>query len=101
MPLEELPVRSFAQVGPLFLIYEFSTLLAGSPCASSTSKEYRKTIVKKIRAGIDRKHGRRLAEVAVVTAEIGTRNEGHTTWVTAARVVFRIAGREASMLRVL
>jgi len=37
--------------------------------------------MKEIRAGIDREHWRRLAEVAVATAEIGTRNEGHTTGV--------------------
>jgi len=37
--------------------------------------------MKEIQAGIDRKHWRRLAEVAVVTAEIDAGNEGHAAGV--------------------
>src|SRR5208282_1620488 len=71
-----------------------STLSASSPCASSTSKEYRKTIMKEIRAGIDHEHWRGLAEVAVVAAEIGTRHEGHTIGV------MRQASRRRSRWRI-
>ena len=87
VPLQELPVSPLRQVAPFLSVHQLSTLSASSPCASSTSGEYRKTIMKEIRAGIDREHWRRLAEVAVVAAEIGTRNEGHTTGVNAAGVV--------------
>jgi hypothetical protein len=81
VPLQELPVSPLRQVAPFLSVHQLSTLFASGPCASSSSKEYRKTIMKEIRAGIDREHWRRLAEVAVVAAEIGTRHEGHTTGV--------------------
>lgn len=81
VPLREPPKGPLRQIAPSLLVYQLSALPARPPCASCPSKEYRKTIVKEIRTGIDREHWRRLAEVAVVTAEIGTRNEGHTTGV--------------------
>jgi len=72
--------------------------------------------MKEIRAWIDREYWRRLQKSQWSPAEIGTRNEGHTTGVMrqascrrsrmrigayAIQTEFRIAGREASELRIL
>jgi hypothetical protein len=87
VPLQELPVSPLRQVAPFLSVHQLSTLFASSPRASSASKEYWKTIMKEIRTGIDCEDWRRMAEVLVVTAEIGTRNEGHTTGVMQLAVV--------------
>lgn len=78
VPFDEFPIRPLGQLGPLLAVHQLSTLPARSPRACP-SGEHRKAVDQEIRARIDGEHGRRLAEIAMVAAEIDARDESHTS----------------------
>jgi hypothetical protein len=66
---QKFSISPFCQIVPFFVVHKLRTFLAGSPCAGATSRKHGHAIQYEIGARIDSEHGRRLTEIAMISAD--------------------------------